>query len=145
VQEQQKVWPEQLAQQVSQRLVRWARLMAVVVQLVLPRAEQEPAARPAVLQAQASELQEERSPERQQVRTEAQELRAMPQALRAREPEASPLPGPDTLLVAGVRWAQVFAVQPWPRLLWLRDRLRRLPRHRRHPSSDDELFQQLPR
>lgn len=70
-----------------------------------------------MLQAQASELQEKRSPERQQVRTEAQELRAIPQALRAREPEASPLLGPDALLVADVRRAQAFAVQPWPPLL----------------------------
>jgi hypothetical protein len=59
VQEQQKEWPEQLAQQVLQRLVRWARLMAAVVQLVLSRAQQEPAARPRVLQARVSELQEE--------------------------------------------------------------------------------------
>jgi len=119
--------------------------MAAVVQLVLPRVQQEPAARPRVRQAQASELQEERLPERQQARKEAQVLRAMPQALRAREPEASPLPGPGALLVAYVRRAQAFSAQPWPPLLWLRDRLQRLPQHRRHPSSDDELFQQLPR
>ena len=119
--------------------------MAAVVQLVLPRVQQEPAARPRVRQAQASELQEERLPERQQARKEAQVLRAMPQALRAREPEASPLPGPGALLVAYVRRAQAFSAQPWPPLLWLRDRLQRLPQHRQHPSSDDELFQQLPR
>jgi hypothetical protein len=51
-----------MAQQVLQRLVRWARLMAAVVQLVLPRVQQEPAARPRVLQAQASE--QERLPQR---------------------------------------------------------------------------------
>jgi hypothetical protein len=61
-QEQQREWPEQLAQQVLQRLLRWARLMAAVVQLVLPRVQQEPAARPRVLQAQASE--QERLPQR---------------------------------------------------------------------------------
>jgi hypothetical protein len=125
-------------QQVLQRPVLLARPTAAGEQLVLQRARRETAAPRQVLQEQVSELREWQ-------RARRQESGASPRAQREREVVASPLQAQDALLVARVRSAQAFSVQPWPPLLWLRGRLRRLPQHRRHPSSDDELFQQLRR
>jgi len=130
-------------QQVLQLPVLLARPTAAGGQLALQRAQRETAARPEVLQEQVSELRKEQLREWQRARP--QESGAAPRALRERELVASPLQAQDALLVARVRSAQAFSVQPWPPLPWLRGRLRRLPQHRRHPSNDDELFQQLRR
>lgn len=148
VQGQQREPPEQLARQVLRRPARWARPTAAVVRLALQRARQEQAAPQQVLQRQQfSELQEERRRERQQLRAQQQESRASRRARLAHELVASPEQARDALLVADghVQRARAFSVQPWPLLPWLRDRLRRRPQHRRRPSNDDELFQQLRR
>jgi hypothetical protein len=119
------------------------------VRLALQRAWQEQAAPQQVLQRQeqVSELQQERRRERQQLRAQQQESRASRRARLAHELVASPEQARDALLVADghVQRARAFSVQPWPLLPWLRDRLRRRPQHRRRPSNDDELFQQLRR
>jgi hypothetical protein len=107
-----------------------------------PALLQQVASQSALLE-RASELQEQ-LPGPQQER--AQELRASPQALLEREREASRLQARDVLPVAVARAPpEAFSVPLWPPLPWLRDPLRRLPRHPRHPSNDDELFQQLRR
>jgi hypothetical protein len=60
---------------------------------------------------------------------------------------ASPPQAPDVPVArdAHEQERQAFAVQPWRQLPWLRGRLRQLPQHPRHPSSDGELFRQLRR
>jgi hypothetical protein len=130
-------------QQVLQRAVLLVRPTAAGGQLALQRAQRETAARQQVLQEQVSELGKEQLREWQRAR--AQEPGVSPRAQLARELVASPLQAQDALLVARVRPAQAFSVQPWPPLPWLRGRLRRLPQHRRHPSNEDGLSQQLRR
>jgi hypothetical protein len=130
-------------QQVLQRAVLLARPTAAGGQLALQRAQPETAARQQVLPEQVSALGKEQLREWQ--RALAQESGVSPRARLALELLASPLQAQDALLVALVRSAQAFSVQPWPPLPWLRGLLRRLPQHRRHPSNDDELFQQLRR
>jgi len=136
-----------LARQALRRPARWARPTAAVVRLASQRARQEQAAPQQVLQLQVSEPQEERRRERQQLRAQQQESRASRRERRAPELVASPEQARDALLVAQghVQRTRAFSVQPWPLLPWLRDRLRRRPQHRRRPSNDDELFQQLRR
>ena len=118
--------------------------MAAAARLALRRVLLERVAPQPALLVPASELQEQLwEPQSEQ----AQELRARAQALLEREPGASPPQARDALPVVDARapLLEAVVVQPWPPLPWLRDQLRRLPRHQRHPSNDDELFQQLRR